>query len=72
MHLISEKAVCTLTYPAGLLLIFVAFSLYQMTPLHSAAERGRNTIVVHLIDQGADVDIRDNNEVNTIITDSSY
>lgn len=39
--------------------------LYQMTPLHLAAGRGRyKTIVVHLVDKGADVDMRDKNEVN--------
>ena len=38
-----------------------------MTPLLLAAERGRHkTIVVHLVDNGADVDMTDNNEVNTI------
>ena len=42
-----------------------------MTPLHLAAERGRHkTIIVYLVHQGADVDIRDVNEVNTIITGS--
>ena len=42
-----------------------------MTPLHLAAERGRyKTIVVDLVKLGAEVDIRDVNEVNTIIAGS--
>ena len=43
-----------------------------MTPLHLAAERGRHkTIVVYLVDNGADVDMRDKNEVNAITANSS-
>ena len=43
-----------------------------MTPLHLAAEKGRyKTIVVYLVKEGrADVDMRDNNEVNTITTNN--
>ena len=63
---ISEIVFCTLTYQlvSGLFLWFI--SLYQMTPLHLAAERGRyKTIIVYLVDQGADVDIKDDNKVHT-------
>ena len=43
--------------------------LYQMTPLHLAAERGHyKTAVVSLVDNGANVDMRDDNEVNTFTT----
>ena len=43
-------------------------SLYQMTPLHVAAERGeRIRIVNYLVDQGADINIKDNNGVSKIV-----
>ena len=35
-----------------------------MTPLHVVARRGRITTVDCLIDKGADINIKDNNEVN--------
>ena len=38
-----------------------------MTPLHVVAERGRSQMVELLVSQGADVNIKDNNEVNTMI-----
>ena len=43
-----------------------------MTPLHLAAERGRyKTIVIHLVDKGANVDMTDKNEVNTVTANNS-
>ena len=74
MYLLSEKANCILIYlkfSRFLAYLFLFFSLYQRTPLHLAAEKGRyKTIVVHLVDKGADVDMTDNNEVNTITTNN--
>lgn len=73
MYLLSEKANCiliNLKFSWFLAYLFL-FSLYQMTPLHLAAEKGRyKTIVVYLVDNGADVDMRDKNEVNTITTNN--
>ena len=43
------------------------FSLYQMTPLHLAAERGSIRIVKYLVEQGAEINIRDNNGVSVTI-----
>ena len=37
--------------------------LHQMTPLHLAAESGRIKMVNYLVEQGADVNIQDNNGV---------
>ena len=74
MYLLSEKSKLYSHQPeiqlvSGLFVSF--FSLYQRTPLHLAAEKGRyKTIVVYLVDNGADVDMRDNNEVNTITTNN--
>ena len=45
------------------LLIFIVSSLYQMTPLHVAAERGYVKIVDYLVGKGADIDIKDENGV---------
>ena len=40
-----------------------------MTPLHVAAERGVNSdIVKYLVDKEADINIKDNNGVSTILT----
>ena len=75
MYLLSEKANCILIYLKFswfLAYLFLFFSLYQRTPLHLAAERGRyKTIVVYLVKEGADVDMTDKNEVNPITTNSS-
>ena len=66
MYLLSEKADCILTYLKVSWFLAYFLSLYQITPLHLAAERGHyKTIVVYLVDKGADVDTRDNNEVNS-------
>ena len=62
IHVYGTSA--TLAWKLGSqLLTFVVSSLYQMTPLHIAAERGFVKIVDYLIDKGADVDIRDKNGV---------
>ena len=53
---------------SGLFLLFI--SLYQMTPLHLAAQRGRYNLVGYLVGKDADVDIGDVNEVTTISADS--
>ena len=45
------------------------FSLYQMTPLHLAAERGSIEIVRYLVEQGASINIQDNNGVSVTILD---
>ena len=75
MYLLSEKANCIylkFSWFLADLFLFFFLSLYQMTPLHLAAERGRyKTIVVYLVDNGADVDMRDKNKVNTITTNNS-
>ena len=69
---ISEIAFCTLTYQlvSGLFLWFI--SLYQMTPLHLAAERGRYRVVEYLIDLRAEISAEDNDGVSiySIITDN--
>ena len=44
--------------------------LHQMTPLHLAAESGRIKILGYLVDQGADINIQDDNGV--IICDHTY
>ena len=41
-----------------------------MTPLHLAAESGRIEILNFLVDQGADINIQDDNGV--IISDNTY
>ena len=41
-----------------------------MTPLHLAAESGRVKILGYLVDQGADINIQDDNGV--IICDHTY
>ena len=38
---------------------FTFISLYQMAPLHKAAERGRYEVVGYLAGKGADKDIHD-------------
>ena len=43
---------------------------HQMTPLHLAAESGRVKILRYLVDQGADINIQDDNGV--IICDCTY
>ena len=44
-----------------------------MTPLHLAAERGRWVVLKHLVDQGADVHIQDQNGVKFIcVTVGNY
>ena len=45
----------------GLLWCFL--SLHQMTPLHLAAESNHIKIVECLLDQGADINIQDENDV---------
>ena len=42
----------------------VLFSLHQMTPLHLAAESNRIKMVECLLDQGVDINIQDDNQVN--------
>ena len=42
---------------------FLNFSLYQITPLHVAAERGFVKIVDYLIAKGGDIDVQDENGV---------
>ena len=44
-------------------LTLVLFSLHQMTPLHLAVESNRIKTVKCLLDQGADFDLQDDNEV---------
>jgi len=39
-------------------------SLYQQTPLHAAAKNHHDYTVQHLIENGADVNIKDNNGVS--------
>ena len=41
----------------------VLFSLHQMTPLHLAVESNRIKTVKCLLDQAADIDLQDDNEV---------
>ena len=48
----------------GLLLYFL--SLYQMTPLHLAAERARVKVIEYLVDKEADINIQDLNGVNIL------
>ena len=45
----------------------VVSSLYQMTPLHVAAERGFVKIVDYLVGKGADIEIQDKNGVIVIV-----
>ena len=40
-----------------------SFSLYQMTPLHVAAEKGYIKIVDYLVGEGAYIDVQDDNGV---------
>ena len=50
-----------------LLLSFL--SLYQMTPLHLAAERARVKVIEYLVDKEADIiNSEDQNGVNSIMT----
>ena len=45
---------------------FNYFVLHQRTPLHLAAEQGRfENILGYLLDKGADINIKDNDGVNT-------
>ena len=41
-----------------------------MTPLHVAAQRDRISIVEYLVDQGADINIKDSNRVSETIRHS--
>ena len=41
----------------------ILYSLYQMTPLHLAAKSNRIEMLECLLDQGADINIQDDNEV---------
>ena len=43
---------------------FGTFSVHQMTPLHLAVESNHIEMVVCLLDQGADINVQDDNEVN--------
>ena len=43
--------------------LFSFLSLYQITPLHLAAESGNIKILNHLVDKGADVNIQEDNGV---------
>ena len=45
------------------------FSLCQMTPLHWATKKGCIGIVKYLVEQGANISIRDVNGVSTTILD---
>ena len=45
----------------------IFLSLYQMTPLHLAAQRGRYNLVRYLVDKDADVNIQDINGVRLIL-----
>ena len=47
------------------LLFSTSFS-HQMTPLHLAAETGRIKILRYFIDQGADINIQDDNGVSIL------
>ena len=44
-------------------MIFGSISPYQMAPLHLAARSGRVKILDYLVEQGADINIQDNNGV---------
>ena len=44
-------------------LLWYFFSLHQMTPLHMAVERNRIKMVECFLDQQADINIQDDNEV---------
>ena len=43
---------------------FLVSFLYQMTPLHVAAECAHVKVLEYLVGQGANINIKDNNEVN--------
>ena len=45
-------------------LLMEFLSLHQITPLHLAAKGARIKMLKSLVDQGADINIQDNNEVN--------
>ena len=42
---------------------FGSFSLHQMTPLHLAVESNHIKMVECLLDQGADINVQDDNQV---------
>ena len=44
-------------------LLWYLFSLRQMTPLHLAVQSNRTKMVEFLLDQGADINLQDENEV---------
>ena len=44
-------------------LLWYSFALHQMTPLHLAVEKNHTKIVECLLDQGADFNLQDKNEV---------
>ena len=48
-------------------LYLLHFFLHQMTPLHFAAESGRIKILNYLVEQGAPINIQDDNGVITSI-----
>ena len=50
-----------------MLAYFGAFSLHQMTALHFAAESNHIKMVECLLDQGADINLQDDNEVISIL-----
>ena len=54
------------THALKSVITFVVPLLHQLTPLHMAAKKGRcESILVYLVDNGADINIKDNNGVNT-------
>ena len=46
--------------------------LHKMTPLHLAAESGHIKILYYLVDEGADINIQDDNGVITCICAIKY
>ena len=46
-----------------MLAYFCTFSLHQVTPLHLAVQSNSTKMVECLFDQGADINIQDDNEV---------
>ena len=63
--------VCTPSFLHGSHLIISYFlSFHQMTPLHLAAESDHIKVVKYLFEQGADINIQDDNGVS--ICDCTY
>ena len=48
------------------------YSPHQFTPLHSAAEEGHVDIVRYLVDKGADLNVKDEIGVSTLLTVNYY